>query len=111
MKIRVRLNPAAGRALHNAAADALQDIVEDDLADARDVVPIEEGTLSRSGFTEVDRKALVGQVAFDSPYAVVQHEDVTLRHDAGRKDHYLSDTVEQNRRRHIAYLQSKIAGA
>lgn len=111
MKITVKINPAATRAMHDAAADALQDIVEDDLAAAQQVVPIEEATLSRSGFTEVDRKNLTAQVAFDTPYAVVQHEDVTLRHDAGRKDHYLEDVVEANRARHLEYLQAKVAGA
>lgn len=111
MKLSVKLNANVSKAMHNAAASALEDIVEDDLRESREVVPIEEGTLGRSGFTEVDRKTLQGQVAFDSPYAVVQELDVTLQHDPGRKAHYLGDTVEQNRARHIKYLQSKVAGA
>lgn len=111
MKIQVTMNPAVRKLLHDAAADALDDILEDALAEAREVTPIEESTLIRSGFTELDRPTLTGQVAFDTPYAVKQHEDPTLRHDAGRKDHYLSDTVEQNRRRHVDYLQRRIAGA
>ncbi|TFV91406.1 hypothetical protein [Blastococcus sp. CT_GayMR16] len=111
MKLTVNLNPAAKRAMHEAAANALQDIVEDDLGDSQNLAPIEEGTLIRSGFTEVDRKTLQGQVAFDTPYAIRQHEDPTLQHDAGRKDHFLEDTVEQNRARHIEYLQQKVAGA
>lgn len=111
MKISVKLNPAATRAMHDAAARALGDIAEDDLGDAQQVVPIEEGTLSRSGFTEVDGKNLTAQVAFDTPYAVVQELDVTLKHDAGRKAHYLGDTVEANRARHLDYLRSKIRGA
>lgn len=110
MKLTAKINPAATRALHDAAADALEDIVEDDLRESNDVAPIEEGTLIRSGFTEVDRKALTGQVAYDTPYSVRQHEDVTLKHDAGRKHHYLEDTVEQNRQRHLDYLQRKVAG-
>lgn len=111
MKITVKLNANVSRRLHDAAADALEDIVEDDLGESREVVPIEEGTLSRSGFTEVDRKKLVGQVAYDTPYAIRQHEDPTLRHDAGRKHHYLEDTVEQNRARHLNRLRKKIRGA
>ena len=111
MKMTVRISPAATRAMHDAAADALQDIVEDDLAESQAVAPIEEATLIRSGFTEVDRKNLTGQVAYDTPYAVVQHEDPTLKHDAGRKDHYLEDVVEANRKRHVDYLQKKVASA
>lgn len=88
-----------------ALADALEDVTENDLGDALRVVPIEEGTLARSGFAQVDRDALRGQVAFDTPYAVVQELDVTLRHDAGRKAHYLGDTVEQNKRQNTEYLR------
>ena len=105
------MNPAVSQALHDAAADALADIVEDDLRDSREVVPIEEGTLSRSGFTEVDRANLTAQVAYDTPYAVKQHEDPTLHHDRGRKDHYLSDVVEANRARHLRYIQEKVSRA
>lgn len=111
MKLTVKMNAAVSKAMHNAAADALEDIVEDDLREAREVVPIEEAALSRSGFTEVDRSQLRGQVAFDTPYAVVQELDVTLKHDAGRKAHYLGDTVEQNKARHVTYLQDKVRGA
>ena len=111
MKLRVRLNAQVSRRLHDAAAEALSDIVEDDLREARDVAPIEEGTLVRSAFAEVDRGDLVGQVAFDTPYAIRQHEDPTLKHDSGRKHHFLADTVEDNRKRHIQYLQQKIAEA
>lgn len=110
MKLTVKLNARVPRAMHDAAADALADVVEDDLRDSREIAPIEEGTLVRSGFTEVDRGDLTGQVAYDTPYAVYQHEDPTLRHDAGRKDHYLSDVVEANRRRHVEYLQEKVRG-
>ncbi|WP_141137410.1 hypothetical protein [Blastococcus mobilis] len=107
----MKINPAATRAMHEAAANALDDVLEDTLKESNEVAPIEETTLIRSGFTEVDRKQLVGQVAYDTPYAVVQHEDPTLKHDPGRKDHYLEDTVEANRKRYVEYLQRKVAGA
>jgi hypothetical protein len=111
VKIRVKLNAEVSRRMHDAAADALADIVEDDLRESNQVAPIEEGTLIRSGFTEVDRGNLTAQVAYDTPYAVRQHEDPTLRHDSGRKDHFLEDTVERNRARHVAYLQDAVRDA
>lgn len=111
MKISVKLNSQVSRALHDAAAAALDDILEDALAETIDVTPIEESTLIRSGFTELDRKTLTGQVAFDTPYAVRQHEDPTLRHDAGRKDHFLEDTVRESWPRHQKYLADKIREA
>lgn len=111
MKLSVKMNTAVPKRMHEAAADALADILEDALRESNQVVPIEEATLQRSGFTELDRENLTGQVAYDTPYAVRQHEDPTLKHDAGRKDHYLEDTVEQNRRRHLEYLQRAVRQA
>ena len=52
-------------------------------------VPIEEGTLERSGTASVDDDKLRAAVSYDTPYAVVQHEDMTLAHDAGRSAKYL----------------------
>ena len=107
----MKLNAQVSARLHDAAAKALADIVEDDLRETLQVVPIEEGTLGRSGFTQVDDDSLTAQVAFDTPYALRQHEDPTLKHDAGRKEHFLEDTVELNRKRHIEYLQNAIRSA
>jgi hypothetical protein len=55
---------------------------------SRQRVPIEEGTLERSGEVS-DDGALTVAVSYDTPYAVRQHEDLTLRHAAGRTAKYL----------------------
>lgn len=65
------------------------------LGTARERVPIEEGTLERSGATT--QAGLKGTVSFDTPYAVVQHEDLTLRHDAGRTAKYLERAMQDER--------------
>jgi hypothetical protein len=62
---------------------------------ARRRVPIEEGTLERSGTASVDENSLTAGVSFDTPYAVRQHEDMTLRHDAGRSAKYLEGPVQE----------------
>lgn len=63
-------------------------------------VPIEEATLERSGTATVDESALTAAVAYDTPYAIRQHEEMNYQHDAGRTAKYLelplaeeSDTV------------------
>ncbi|TYK47156.1 hypothetical protein [Actinomadura decatromicini] len=56
-------------------------------------VPIEEATLERSGVASVDPAALRAAVSYDTPYAVVQHEDLDLDHDDGRKAKYLEDPM------------------
>ncbi len=65
------------------------------LGEARKKVPHEEGTLERSGRATVDD--LEGAVSFNTPYAVEQHENLTLGHDPGRTAKYLENAVNSNR--------------
>lgn len=78
-----RARAGAGRGLGLAA--------EHLLGEARKQVPLEEGTLERSGTPSVDRGALKAAVSFDTPYAVRQHEEMTWKHDQDRKAKYLED--------------------
>lgn len=59
------------------------------LAKANETVPIEEGTLGRSGRATVDAASLEAAVSYSTPYAVKQHEDLSLRHDDGRTAKWL----------------------
>ncbi|MEU8950898.1 hypothetical protein [Streptomyces sp. NPDC048489] len=68
---------------------------------SRQRVPIEEGTLERSGVVSVDEGDLTAAVSYDTPYAVRQHEELDYRHDTGREAKYLekplreeSDTIQ-----------------
>lgn len=65
------------------------------LGEAVDQAPIEEGTLGRSG--KATREGLRAAVSFDTPYAVVQHEDMTLAHDPGRNAKYLERPMNSER--------------
>jgi len=67
------------------------------LEEANRIVPIEEGTLLRSGVASVDEGTLRAAVSFDTPYSVVQHEDLTMRHDAGRSAKYLELPLSSER--------------
>lgn len=59
--------------------------------------PTEEGTLERSGKVTQDTAELVAAISYNTPYAVVQHEDLSLRHDAGRTAKYLENAVNSER--------------
>lgn len=96
---RANLARALGRELME---DWLDDVTEDCLGDANLTIPYETGAMAGSGFAEVD--GMEGQVAYDTPYAVAQHEDPTIHHDEGRRDHWLSQTVEENAGRYQAHL-------
>lgn len=82
---------AAKAAMRAGAAKGLADAAENVLTEARKLVPIEEGTLERSGATDVDATNLQAVVTFDTPYAVIQHENLSYAHDAGRTAKYLEN--------------------
>lgn len=77
------------------------------LGEARQIAPIEEGTLVRSGATAAEGKSAV--VYFDTPYAVRQHEDMTFRHDAGRQAKYLEDPVNSERAAVLKIMRDALA--
>jgi len=80
---------AARRALHKGAVRGLTLAAEHVLGASRALVPLEEGTLERSGHTDVDAADLTAAVSYDTPYAVRQHEELTWRHADGRQAKYL----------------------
>jgi hypothetical protein len=89
-RARVRWNgQAVTRAAQQAAGRGARLGAEHLLGVSRDRVPIEEGTLERSGTVTVDEANGTAAVSFDTLYAVRQHEDMTLRHDAGRTAKFL----------------------
>jgi hypothetical protein len=77
---------AAGRA---GAEKGLGMAMEHLLGESRKQVPIEEGTLERTGTAVTS--GLEGAVYYDTVYARRQHEELTWRHDPGRKSKYLED--------------------
>ncbi len=80
-------------ALEDASMDGLEIAAEHLLQVASGLVPHEEGDLERSGeVTRDDAKGAVA-VSFDRPYAVEQHENMTLRHDDGRQAKYLEQPM------------------
>ncbi|MFJ3867908.1 hypothetical protein [Streptomyces nigra] len=58
-------------------------------------VPIEEGTLERSGVVSVDEGEVTAAVSYDTPYAVRQHEELDYRHDAGRTAKFLERSLHE----------------
>lgn len=80
----------------DAARVGLQLAMEHLLGVSTERVPIEEGTLMRSGTAGVDDQELIGMVTYSArndkdnyDYAVRQHEDLTLRHAPGRTAKFL----------------------
>ena len=83
--------------LHGLAAEGLTLAAEHLLQVSRTEVPIEEATLERSGVASVDASQHRAAVSYDTQYAVRQHEELTYRHDEGRKAKYLEDPMNNER--------------
>ncbi|PJN40511.1 hypothetical protein CG747_12630 [Streptomyces sp. CB02959] len=86
---------AVTAALRRAAARGVRLGAEHVLAESRRRVPIEEGTLERSGVASVDEQQLAAAVSYDTPYARRVHEDLNARHDPGRTAKYLEGVLPQ----------------
>lgn len=78
----------AMKALAAGTLDGLKLAGEHILQLSRQRVPLEEGTLERSGVVTDDGDAAVA-ISYDTPYAVPQHERMDYRHAAGRSAKYL----------------------
>jgi hypothetical protein len=112
VKTHLRWNgPAVKAAQHAAAARGLGKAVEHLLTESRAEVPIEEGTLERSGVASVDRDNLVGAVAYDTPYAVRQHEELEWRHAEGRNAKYLEGPMNRERETMLQLIAAEIRRA
>lgn len=74
-----------------AARHGLELGLEHVLAEANKLVPLDEGTLERSGKVTMDSDPMLirGAVSYDTPYAVRQHEEMSYQHLPGRQPKYL----------------------
>ncbi len=78
------------------------------LQQSRAIVPLDEATLERSGTASVDEHTLIGQVAYDTPYAVVQHERMDYRHAPGREAKYLEKPWLTSQKWALPLMQKEI---
>lgn len=92
-KWQVDINPRIKDIIGGAAARGLGLAAEHVLGESNKNVPHEEGTLENTGSASLDERELQAAVSYNTPYAAVQHEDMTLRHDNGRTAKYLENAM------------------
>ncbi|HEY9409327.1 MAG TPA: hypothetical protein VIQ30_22660 [Pseudonocardia sp.] len=109
MEVRIDLNIGQVKAVVRAAeVRGLFLAAEHGLGESDRRVPIEEGTLSRSGATSVDAANLRAAVSYDTEYAVVQHERLDFQHDAGREAKFLENALNSNRDVFLAIIAAQV---
>lgn len=92
-----------------ATEKAAQAGAEHVLGVSRMYVPIEEGTLARSGATATQGNRAV--VYYDTVYAVIQHEATEFRHDRGRTAKYLERPMNEERSQVLRIMRDTVARA
>jgi hypothetical protein len=97
--------------IKEAAMSGIHDGAEGILTEALDEAPLLSGTLRRSGtVTDAPSEEAV-YIAFNTPYAMRQHEDLTLRHPGGGKAKYLEDPFNRNKDKVIRLANERVDAA
>lgn len=98
-----------------ASTDGLQLAVQHLLKVSRDQVPLEEGSLERSGRADVDAASGRGYVSYGTgvaaAYAVIQHERLDFRHDSGRNAKYLENAMNSEQQTLAGLIAGALRGA
>lgn len=94
--------------INAGAVNGLKSAAEFLLDESNKIAPIDEGNLIGSGETDVDPDKLEASIFYDVPYAVHQHEDMTLSHKNGRQAKFLETAYKQNIQRIRDYLAKNV---
>ncbi|MFI1701953.1 hypothetical protein ACH419_39235 [Streptomyces bobili] len=106
---RLHFNGAVAAArIRQGAARGLLLSAEHVLQKSQQVVPLDESPLMQSGTASVDEPSLTAVVSYDTPYAIKQHEDLTLRHAPGRTAKYLESPLNASRAEVAAIIAAQI---
>jgi len=98
--------------IHEAQVKALRDSVEHLLTEANKTNPYREGTLERSGSTDVDESSLQGSVYYDTPYAIRMHEEPGLKYtDPKARWKWLEMTVKEQADKVVEYIKRSLEEA
>ena len=89
---------------------AIEDVTLDLTDKAKNLAPLDTGALRASGKGEVKQtgQKVRGEVTFDKPYALKQHEEMSYNHPRGGQAKYLELPLRQNQDRYKKYIEDKI---
>lgn len=93
------------------AVAGLRQATEFLLGEAVAIVPLDESPLQDSGKPTVQASTLEGVVSFDTPYAVIQHENLDYRHAPGRTAKYLERPFDEHRQTLLAIVATSVRRA
>jgi len=101
-----KVNKEIERAIKEGITEATLDL----LRRSKQEAPLDTGDLRGSGTSEVQEVygGIKGIVGFNTPYALIQHEDMTFVHPQGGKAKYLTDPLNKNATKYRKNVQEKV---
>jgi hypothetical protein len=102
---------AVRREVHERAAKALWQAAEYLLDESNRTIPVEEGTMERSGEAVIDEEALIAAVSYGgaaSAYVLRQHEETTWSHSGNGRAKWLEYTFKEQASRIAAWLAERM---
>lgn len=94
VRVKVKLDRTLiERCVKSGSRKGMFDALDHLRAVSQDQVPLDQGPLKASATVDVSADGSSGAVAYDTPYAVNQHENTAFSHQRGRKAKYLEDPV------------------
>ena len=97
MKITVRLDKAKiNSVIKQGGKKATWSALDHLAAVSKEQVPLDQGPLKNSCYVDVADDGSSGTVSYDTPYVIVQHENMQFQHQRGRKAKYLEDPANDS---------------
>ena len=98
------------REIKEATVNAIEDVTDDLTQKAKELAPLDTGDLRGSGEGKVIKRGnkVRGEVSFNKPYALKQHEELTYNHPRGGQAKYLEQPFRENQGRYKRYIDQKI---
>lgn len=103
----------ASKKSRDVAKKALGEVTEFILQESNKIAPLDEGTLIRSGNTDVGvtAKGMSASVYYDTPYAARLHEHPEYNFQNGREGKYLEKTINKEASTVATYLRDNYRDA
>ena len=109
VKVKIKLDKQLIKSITKSGSKRATWMALDHLASvSKQQVPLDQGPLQNSCYVDVNDDGSEGTVSYDTPYAVVQHENMRYHHQRGRKAKYLEDPVfDKSVQREMAELAQR----
>ena len=98
----------AQEVVEKAAMKGLRKLGEEILTEAKELCPVDSGTLRQSGSVRANSKNKTVEISFNTPYALKQHEEMSYNHPNGGQAKYLEQPFNERVKNAQWYAEKEI---